>query len=54
MILVGSGILVCPVVRWDDQVIGDGNEGPVAQALYNLVLEDMKSGPATVRVPVPY
>ncbi|KAL0311984.1 UNVERIFIED_CONTAM: D-amino-acid transaminase, chloroplastic [Sesamum radiatum] len=54
MMLVGSGILVCPVVQWDDQVIGDGNEGPVAQALYNLVVEDMKSGPATVRVPVPY
>ncbi|MCL7026913.1 hypothetical protein MKW94_023861 [Papaver nudicaule] len=54
MMLIGSGILVLPVVQWDDQVIGDGKEGPVALALHNLILEDMKSGPASVRVPVPY
>jgi 4-amino-4-deoxychorismate lyase len=24
MMLIGSGVLVCPVVQWDDQVIGDG------------------------------
>lgn len=31
-----------------------GNEGPVTRALLNLILEDMKSGPVTVRVAVPY
>ncbi|PIN02268.1 Branched chain aminotransferase BCAT1, pyridoxal phosphate enzymes type IV superfamily [Handroanthus impetiginosus] len=54
MMLIGSGVLVRPVVQWDDQIIGDGKEGPVTQSLLNLILEDMKSGPATVRVPVPY
>ncbi|KAL9275402.1 D-amino-acid transaminase, chloroplastic-like protein [Drosera capensis] len=54
MMLIGSGILVRPVIQWDGQVIGDGQEGPVAEALLNLVLEDMRSGPSTVRVPVPY
>lgn len=54
MMLVGSGVLVLPVVQWDDQIIGDGKEGPVTQALRNLILNDMKSGPAIVRFPVPY
>ena len=31
-----------------------GKEGPVARALFDLILEDMKSGPPVVRVPVPY
>ncbi|KAL1552418.1 aminodeoxychorismate lyase [Salvia divinorum] len=54
MMLIGSGVLVRAVVQWDDQVIGDGNVGPVAHSLLNLILEDMKSGPDTVRVAVPY
>ncbi|XP_059460818.1 D-amino-acid transaminase, chloroplastic-like [Corylus avellana] len=54
MMLIGSGVLVRPVVQWDEQVIGDGKEGPVALSLLNLIIEDMKSGPPTVRVPVPY
>uniref|UniRef100_A0A2N9J1J0 Uncharacterized protein n=1 Tax=Fagus sylvatica TaxID=28930 RepID=A0A2N9J1J0_FAGSY len=54
MMLIGSGVLVRPIVQWDDQVIGVGQEGPVALTLLNLIIEDMKSGPATVRVPVPY
>ncbi|KAH6783786.1 D-aminoacid aminotransferase-like PLP-dependent enzymes superfamily protein [Perilla frutescens var. hirtella] len=54
MMLIGSGVFVRAVVQWDDQVIGDGNEGPVTRSLLNLILDDMKSGPATVRVPVPY
>lgn len=54
MMLIGSGVLVRSVVQWDEQVIGDGKEGPVTQALLNLILEDMKSGPSSVRVPVPY
>lgn len=31
-----------------------GQEGPIAQALYDLILEDMRSGPPSVRIPVPY
>ncbi|GAA0153890.1 transaminase [Lithospermum erythrorhizon] len=54
MMLIGSGVLVRSVVQWDETIIGDGKEGPVALALRNLIIEDMKSGPSTVRVPVPY
>ncbi|KAJ4708040.1 D-amino-acid transaminase, chloroplastic [Melia azedarach] len=54
MMLIGSGVLVRPVLQWDEQVIGNGKEGPITQALLDLILEDMKSGPPTVRVPVPY
>ncbi|XP_048332372.2 D-amino-acid transaminase, chloroplastic isoform X1 [Ziziphus jujuba] len=54
MMLIGSGVLVRPVLYWDEQVIGNGKEGVVTQALLNLLLEDMKTGPPTVRVPVPY
>ncbi|XP_070012728.1 D-amino-acid transaminase, chloroplastic isoform X2 [Nicotiana sylvestris] len=54
MMLIGSGVLVRSVVQWDEEIIGDGREGPVTQALLNLLLEDMKSGPASVRVRVPY
>lgn len=54
MMLIGSGILVLPVLQWDEQIIGDGKEGLVAQALLNLIQEDMKSGSSDVRVPVPY
>ncbi|KAL3325092.1 hypothetical protein AABB24_038942 [Solanum stoloniferum] len=54
MMLIGSGVLVRSVVQWDEEVIGNGREDPVTQALLNLLLEDMKSGPPTVRVPVPY
>ncbi|KAJ9183488.1 hypothetical protein P3X46_007333 [Hevea brasiliensis] len=52
MMLIGSGILVRPVVQWDDQIIGNGKEGPITLALLNLILEDMKSGPPTIRIPV--
>ncbi|KAJ0989252.1 hypothetical protein J5N97_007608 [Dioscorea zingiberensis] len=54
MMLIGSGILVKPVLQWDKHIIGDGKEGPVASALFDLILEDMKSGPTSVRVPVPF
>ncbi|KAF3616111.1 D-amino-acid transaminase, chloroplastic [Capsicum annuum] len=54
MMLIGSGVHVRSVVQWDEEVIGNGREGPVTQALLNLLLEDMKSGPPTVRVHVPY
>ncbi|XP_020087682.1 D-amino-acid transaminase, chloroplastic [Ananas comosus] len=54
MMLIGSGIVVKPVLQWDDQIIGSGQEGPIAQALFDLIIEDMRSGPSTVRTPVPY
>ncbi|KAG8070510.1 hypothetical protein GUJ93_ZPchr0006g44344 [Zizania palustris] len=54
MMLIGSGILVKPVVQWDDQIIGSGKEGSIALVLFNLVLEDMRSGPPSVRTPVSY
>ncbi|KAL3746730.1 hypothetical protein ACJRO7_015640 [Eucalyptus globulus] len=54
MMLIGSGVLVRSVVQWDEQVIGNGKEGPVTQFLLNAIIVDMKSGPSTVRTPVPY
>ncbi|XP_020960754.1 D-amino-acid transaminase, chloroplastic isoform X2 [Arachis ipaensis] len=54
MMLIGSGVLVCPVVQWDEQVIGDGKAGRITKALFNLIVEDMESAPPTVRIPVPY
>lgn len=54
MMLVGSGVYVLPVVMWDEHPIGNGKEGPVTLALLNLLLEDMKAGPASIRIPVPY
>ncbi|RWW85542.1 hypothetical protein BHE74_00005766 [Ensete ventricosum] len=65
MMLIGSGIVVKPVLQWDDHVIGAGNykltifvlvgeEGPVAQSLFELIMDDMKCGPPSVRTSVPY
>ncbi|XP_010925870.2 D-amino-acid transaminase, chloroplastic [Elaeis guineensis] len=54
MMLIGSGIIVKPVLQWDDRVIGSGKVGPVAHALFDLILEDMMAGPPTVRLAVPY
>ncbi|KAI3821652.1 hypothetical protein L1987_09221 [Smallanthus sonchifolius] len=49
MMLIGSGVAVRPVLQWDDQVIGNETE-----SLRNLILEDMKKGPSTVRTVIPY
>lgn len=54
MMLIGSGVLVRPILQWDDQVIGNGKEGVVTESLRKLILEDMKGGPSTVRTVVPY
>ncbi|RWR72459.1 D-amino-acid transaminase, chloroplastic-like protein [Cinnamomum micranthum f. kanehirae] len=54
MMLIGSGILVLPVLQWDEQIIGNGKEGAVAQELLELIQEDMKAGPSAVRIPIPY
>lgn len=31
-----------------------GKEGSLTQILLNLIIEDMKSGPPSVRAPIPY
>ncbi|WOL09316.1 Myb-related protein 3R-1-like isoform X1 [Canna indica] len=54
MMLIGSGVLVKPVLQWDDHLIGSGKEGPVTQALHRLIVEDMKHGPPSLRTPIPY
>ncbi|CAH2069589.1 unnamed protein product, partial [Thlaspi arvense] len=48
MMLLGSGVLIRPVIQWDEDIIGDGKEGPIAKALLDLLLEDMSSGPPSV------
>ncbi|VVB16371.1 unnamed protein product [Arabis nemorensis] len=50
MMLLGSGVLIQPVIQWDEELIGDGKEAPIAKALLELLLEDMSSGPPSVRV----
>ncbi|KAL5071212.1 hypothetical protein RYX36_022099 [Vicia faba] len=53
MMLLGSGVLVCPVVQWDEHIFGDGKEGDITQKLLNLIVQDMKSSPS-VRTSVLY
>lgn len=53
MMLIGSSICVAPVVRWDDQRIGDGKPGPVTRAMRELLEEDMRSGEGML-IDVPY
>ena len=53
MMLIGSSIYVAPVVRWDDQIIGDGKPGPVTKAMRELLEEDMRSGEGML-IDVPY
>jgi 4-amino-4-deoxychorismate lyase len=51
MMLLGSSVKVAPIVRWDDQQIGDGRPGPVARALLGLLDEDMRSSDRLIDVP---
>jgi len=53
MMLLGSSVKVAPIIRWDDQVIGDGRPGPVAAALLRLLDEDMRSSDRLIPVPYP-
>ena len=53
MMLIGSSIEVAPIVEWDRKPIGDGKPGPVAQALRELLKEDMRSGRERL-IEVPY
>ncbi len=52
MMLLGSSVKVAPIIKWDDQVIGDGKPGPVAAALLRLLDDDMRSSDRLI--PVPY
>jgi 4-amino-4-deoxychorismate lyase len=52
MMLLGSSVKVAPIIRWDDQLIGDGKPGPVAKALLQMLEEDMRSSDRLI--PVPY
>jgi 4-amino-4-deoxychorismate lyase len=45
MMLIGSSVMVAPVVEWDGKSIGDGRPGPVTRALRELLDEDMRSAP---------
>jgi 4-amino-4-deoxychorismate lyase len=51
MLLLGSSVLVAPVVQWDDQPIGDGRPGPIVSALRRLLDEDMRTGDRLIDVP---
>jgi len=51
MMLLGSSVKVASIVQWDDQRIGDGKPGPVAQALLRLLDEDMRSSDRLIDVP---
>jgi 4-amino-4-deoxychorismate lyase len=51
MMLLGSSVLVAPVVEWDGQPIGDGKPGPVVSALRRLLDEDMRHGDRLIDVP---
>jgi 4-amino-4-deoxychorismate lyase len=53
MLLIGSSIMVAPIVEWDGKRIGDGKPGPVAGALRDLLSEDMRSARERL-IEVPY
>jgi branched-subunit amino acid aminotransferase/4-amino-4-deoxychorismate lyase len=42
-ILVGTTIEVLPVVRIDDETIGDGHPGPIARRLLTAYREELSS-----------
>ena len=51
MLLLGSSVMVAPIVAWDGQPIGDGKPGPVAKALLGILEEDMRTGDRLIDVP---
>jgi len=51
MVLLGSSVKVAPIVEWDGRPIGNGNPGPIAKALLDLMEEDMRSGDRLIEVP---
>jgi 4-amino-4-deoxychorismate lyase len=53
MILIGSSVKVAPIVEWDRKPIGDGKPGPVAKALRELLVQDMRTARDRL-IDVPY
>ena len=51
MVLLGSSVKVAPIVEWDGRPIGNGKPGPIAEALLDLIEEDMRSGDRLIEVP---
>ncbi len=51
MLLLGSSVKVAPIVEWDGKPIGNGKPGPIANALLDLMEEDMRSGDRLIDVP---
>lgn len=51
MLLIGSSVKVAGIVQWDSHTIGNGKPGPVAEALLQLLEEDMRSGDRLTDVP---
>eukprot|EP00271_Cylindrocystis_brebissonii_P011799 TRINITY_DN2975_c0_g1_i10.p1 TRINITY_DN2975_c0_g1~~TRINITY_DN2975_c0_g1_i10.p1 ORF type:complete len:433 (-),score=53.01 TRINITY_DN2975_c0_g1_i10:404-1702(-) len=54
MMLCGRGLLVQPVLQWDNQPVGTGEPGPVAKFLRQLLLDFIATGPQETRVPIPH
>src|SRR5512132_2291860 len=42
MLLIGSSVKVAPIVEWDRKPIGDGKPGPIAKALREVLVKDMR------------
>ena len=53
ILLLGSSLKVAPVVRWDDQPVGDGRPGPIARRLLAMWESDQREGSDQL-VLVPY
>jgi 4-amino-4-deoxychorismate lyase len=51
MVLLGSSVKVAPIVKWDNEPVGDGRPGPVSRALLQLLEDDMRSGDRLIDVP---
>lgn len=45
VMLLGTSINVLPVVRFDENAIGDGRPGPISSALFQLLWKDMTGNP---------
>ncbi|KAJ0103557.1 hypothetical protein Patl1_04732 [Pistacia atlantica] len=54
MMYIGSTLPILPIIKWDEQPIGDGKVGELSMALSDLLWEDMVAGPETQRFRIPY
>ncbi|CAI5464833.1 unnamed protein product [Closterium sp. Yama58-4] len=50
MMLVGSGVLVTPVIQWDDQIIASGSPGAITMALRKLLAADLHEHHSRIQV----